>query len=169
MTELIAELTAYLDSVEITCANIGDIRRSLFVPWKSEWNGLVRYETAQREKHVDTEAPAANQPDSPPTNYIKSLERDRRYFETELTRCGEVAQKLRKRVKAFQEGYRDKSFEVTALEIQIMDLKAHGIDNVTARINESLKTKMLAVCIERNEAQNETKELRARLVEMGTP
>lgn len=38
-------------------------------------------------------------------------------------------------------------------EIQIIDLRAHGIDKVTARQNESLKTKMLAACIERNEAR----------------
>ena len=29
--------------------NIGDIRRSLFVPWESQWNGWVRDETASRE------------------------------------------------------------------------------------------------------------------------
>lgn len=62
--------------------------------------------------------------------------------------------KWKRRALAFQEGYRDKSFEVTALEIQIMDLKAHGVDKVTARQNESLKTKMLAACIERNEARD---------------
>lgn len=61
-------------------------------------------------------------------------------------------EQLQRRVKAFQEGYRDKAFEVTMQEIQIMDLRAHGIDKVTARQNESLKTKMLAACIERNEA-----------------
>jgi hypothetical protein len=55
------------------------------------------------------------------------------------------------RALAFQEGYRDKSCEVTALEIQIMDLRAHGADKVTARQNESLRTKLLAACIERNE------------------
>ena len=60
---------------------------------------------------------------------------------------------LQRRIKAFQEGYRDKAFEVTALEIQILDLKAHGVDKVTARQNESLKTKLLAACIERNEAK----------------
>lgn len=64
-----------------------------------------------------------------------------------------------RRTKAFQEGYRDKSFEVTALEIQIMDLKANGVDKVTARNNESFKTKLLGVCVERN-------ELRARVAEL---
>lgn len=68
--------------------------------------------------------------------------------------------KWKRRALAFQEGYRDKAFEVTALEIQLMDLRAHGVDKVTARINESLKTKMLAACIERNEAQEIVKALR---------
>lgn len=43
------ELKAWLDEREITPENIGDIRRSCFVPWDSEWNGFVRDETAARE------------------------------------------------------------------------------------------------------------------------
>ena len=67
----------------------------------------------------------------------------------------------KRRAKAFQEGYRDKSCEVTGLEIQLMDLRAHGVDKVTARINESLRAKLLAACIERNEAKAELEKLRA--------
>lgn len=63
------------------------------------------------------------------------------------------AQKWKRRVLAFQEGYRDKSLEVTTLMIQNMDLRAHGVDKVTARQNASLRTKLLATCIERNEAR----------------
>lgn len=43
------ELSAYLDQCVITSENIGDIRWSLFVPWDSAWNGIVRDETASRE------------------------------------------------------------------------------------------------------------------------
>lgn len=43
------ELSTYLDTLEITSENVGDIRRSIFVPWDSEWNALVRDETAKRE------------------------------------------------------------------------------------------------------------------------
>lgn len=60
-------------------------------------------------------------------------------------------EKWKRRALAFQEGYKDKSFEVTALEIQLLDLRAYGVDKVTARQNESLRTKLLAACIERNE------------------
>jgi hypothetical protein len=48
-TELTTEMAAYLDSLTITSDNIGDIRRSCFVPWQSRWNGIVRDETAKRE------------------------------------------------------------------------------------------------------------------------
>lgn len=61
--------------------------------------------------------------------------------------------KWKRRALAFQEGYKEKSFEVTMQEIQIMDLRAHGADIVTARQNGSLRTKLLAACIERNEAR----------------
>lgn len=44
------ELRVYLDTLSITGDNIGDIRRSLFVPWESSWNGWVRDETAAREQ-----------------------------------------------------------------------------------------------------------------------
>jgi hypothetical protein len=73
--------------------------------------------------------------------------------------------KWKGRAKAFHEGYLDKAFEVTALEIQKLDLQAHGVDKVTARVNESLKTKMLAACIERNEAREQVAELRSQLSE----
>lgn len=63
-------------------------------------------------------------------------------------------EKWKRRALAFQEGYKEKSFEVTALEIQKMDLLAHGADKVVMRQNESLKTRMLAACIERNEARD---------------
>lgn len=43
------ELRVYLDTLHIGGDNIGDIRRSLFVPWESQWNGWVRDETAHRE------------------------------------------------------------------------------------------------------------------------
>lgn len=61
------------------------------------------------------------------------------------------AAKWRRRALAFQEGYRDKAFEVTALELQLLDLRAHGADKVTARVNSTLRTKLLATAIERNE------------------
>lgn len=48
-TNLEQELKIWLDTQKITSENIGSIRRSLFVPWDSKWNGIVRDETAQRE------------------------------------------------------------------------------------------------------------------------
>jgi hypothetical protein len=63
--------------------------------------------------------------------------------------------KWQRRAKAFQEGYKDKSFEVTGLEIQKMDLLAHGADKVVVRQNESLRTKLLGVCVERNELREQ--------------
>lgn len=50
MNELHQELIAWLDTQKINSDNIGEIRRSLFVPWDSKWNGIVRDETAAREK-----------------------------------------------------------------------------------------------------------------------
>lgn len=47
------ELIDYLNTQRVTPENIGDFRRSLFVPWESEWNGIVRDETAAREKSTD--------------------------------------------------------------------------------------------------------------------
>ena len=47
--ELKKELRSYLDQTLITSENIGDIRRFLFFPWDSAWNGVVRDETAARE------------------------------------------------------------------------------------------------------------------------
>lgn len=49
--ELKGELVAYLDTLSITSDTIGDIRRSLFLPWDGHWNGWVREETAAREKN----------------------------------------------------------------------------------------------------------------------
>jgi hypothetical protein len=46
---LLPELRAYLDRQTITGDTIGDIRARCFVPWDSEWNSIVRDETAQRE------------------------------------------------------------------------------------------------------------------------
>lgn len=43
------ELRLYLDALAIDGDNIGEIRRRLFVPWDSAWNGIVRDETAMRE------------------------------------------------------------------------------------------------------------------------
>lgn len=47
--ELLQELRNHLDEIVITSDNIGDVRHRLFVPWHSQWNGWVRYETAARE------------------------------------------------------------------------------------------------------------------------
>jgi hypothetical protein len=43
------ELADWLDTQIITGDNIGDVRRACFVPWDSQWNGVVRDETAARE------------------------------------------------------------------------------------------------------------------------
>lgn len=53
-TELPA-LREYLDTLTINGANIGDIRRALFVPWDSKWNAHVRDETALRERSTESE------------------------------------------------------------------------------------------------------------------
>lgn len=45
----VSELRRYLDRQIITPENIGDVRRMLFLPWSTPWNGLVRDETAKRE------------------------------------------------------------------------------------------------------------------------
>ena len=47
------ELYRWLDEKAITSENIGDIRRRLFMPWSSQWNSLVRDETAERENKKD--------------------------------------------------------------------------------------------------------------------
>lgn len=72
-------------------------------------------------------------------------------------------EKWKRRALAFQEGYKDKSFEVTALKLQLMDLRAYGADKVTARNNESLRMKLAGVRVERNEAQARVKELEQTL------
>lgn len=55
--DLRIEMRRYLDGFVITSDNIGDVRRSLFVPWDSAWNGWVRDETAARE-NKSASAPA---------------------------------------------------------------------------------------------------------------
>jgi hypothetical protein len=47
--KLHGELANWLDQQTITPDNIGSIRRSLFMPWNSCWNSIVRDETAARE------------------------------------------------------------------------------------------------------------------------
>lgn len=47
--ELTKGLSLYLDELKITSDNIGDIRRSLMMPWNCHWNSIVRDETATRE------------------------------------------------------------------------------------------------------------------------
>lgn len=54
-SRLLLELRAWLDTQTITSDNIGDIRRSLFFPWDSKWNGWVRDETAERENKLAQE------------------------------------------------------------------------------------------------------------------
>ena len=51
-----AELRQWLNAQDITSENIGEIRRSLMVPWDSGWNALVRDETAERENSWRREA-----------------------------------------------------------------------------------------------------------------
>ncbi len=63
ITRLRVELCAYLDTQVITSDSIGELRRRLFMPWDSEWNGLVRYETALREKPSALSRPAATEED----------------------------------------------------------------------------------------------------------
>lgn len=48
-SSLTAELAAWLDKTDVTSDNIGSIRAQLMMPWDSEWNGIVRDETANRE------------------------------------------------------------------------------------------------------------------------
>ena len=43
------ELITFLDKTRIDSDNIGSVRSRCFVPWDSEWNALVRDETAKRE------------------------------------------------------------------------------------------------------------------------
>lgn len=45
------ELTAHLDTLEITSENIGNIRQQLMMPFSTEWNAWVRDETAARENY----------------------------------------------------------------------------------------------------------------------
>lgn len=48
--ELLKGLRAYLDSQVINGDTIGSIRRDCFMPWDCFWNGIVRDETAKRER-----------------------------------------------------------------------------------------------------------------------
>lgn len=43
------KLRQYLDGIEVTSQNIGEVRRRLFHPWECAWNGIVRDETAVSE------------------------------------------------------------------------------------------------------------------------
>lgn len=56
------ELCVYLDTQDIHGDNIGDIRRDCFVPWDSQWNGIVRDETAERERHGGAVVPPPDLP-----------------------------------------------------------------------------------------------------------
>ncbi len=47
---LVGELRTWLDTRDINGETIGDIRRQCFMPYPSIWNGIVRDETAAREK-----------------------------------------------------------------------------------------------------------------------
>lgn len=49
MEQLRKELIEWLSEQFVVSSNIGDIRRRLFVPWNSDWNTIVREETAKRE------------------------------------------------------------------------------------------------------------------------
>lgn len=49
MPETAPELRVYLDTLDITSENIGEIRRSLFKDYMNGWNALVREMTAERE------------------------------------------------------------------------------------------------------------------------
>lgn len=64
---LISELEAHLDGLKINGDTIGDIRRSCFVPWDSEWNGIVRDLTAQRERSVEEDGGESGRNNHPPT------------------------------------------------------------------------------------------------------
>ena len=46
------ELISWLDQQRIDTDNISRIRRSCEVPWDSQWNAIVRNETAARELPV---------------------------------------------------------------------------------------------------------------------
>lgn len=85
---------------------------------------------------------------SPPSEF-EQMKAQKAQIHSKEAEC----EKWKRRALAFQQGYRDKAFEVTALEIQLLDCRAYGADKVTARNNESLRAKLLAACIERNEAK----------------
>jgi len=71
----------------------------------------------------------------------------------------ERIEQLQRRVKIFQEGYRDKAFEVIALDIQILDIKATGYDARMERNFEKMKRRCLVAIEERNEARATSIEL----------
>ena len=60
--DLLVEMRNWLDTQTITGENIGNIRRQLFMPWDSLWNGWVRDETATRERPPLPLPPAQEKP-----------------------------------------------------------------------------------------------------------
>lgn len=54
MNTLVEQLKKWLDIQSITSNTIGNIRRQCCVPWDSEWNSIVRDETAKREVNSDS-------------------------------------------------------------------------------------------------------------------
>ena len=61
--------------------------------------------------------------------------------------------KWRKRARLFRDAHNAKEVEVMALEIQKLDLLAHGADKVSQMQAESLRGKLVAVVRERNAAR----------------
>jgi hypothetical protein len=60
--EMLRELRVYLDTQHIDGDNIGSLRRALFVPWQSQWNGWVRDETASRELSASSQSGERQRP-----------------------------------------------------------------------------------------------------------
>ncbi len=58
---LVQELRDWLDRQTITGGSIGDIRRACFMPWDGTWNGIVRDETAKRERSSALTPPPPSQ------------------------------------------------------------------------------------------------------------
>ncbi len=57
--ELHLDMIAYLEGIAVTSENIGNIRRSLFMPFECKWNGYVRDATAAYENKSSQPAPVA--------------------------------------------------------------------------------------------------------------
>lgn len=68
-----AELRQWLNGQDINGGNIGSIRRQCFVPWDSNWNALVRDETAGREKNLDAPSFCCETCPNTATVHIKSV------------------------------------------------------------------------------------------------